>query len=165
VRAAAAQQEAHGHALGGSLRDSERKFEEAVAVAVTAEHGEGIEFELGSYCTERHIRVQQATALMELGQPRSAISLFERGLAVWPSSYHRDRGLFLSLFALAHAANDDPEQAAAVGIGAVTITREVSCARTQARLAELDRCLARQRRLPAVREFHESLAAVRALSA
>ena len=28
VRAAAAQQEAHGHALGGNLRESERKFEE-----------------------------------------------------------------------------------------------------------------------------------------
>jgi hypothetical protein len=82
VRAAAAQQEAHGHALGGSLRESERKFEEALGLAAAAQHGQGIESELGSYCTERHVRVQQATALVELGQPRPAISLFEREMAL-----------------------------------------------------------------------------------
>ncbi len=157
VRAAAVQQEAHGHALAGNLHESQRRFEEALQFVMAGDAADQIPSELGSFCTERHIEAQRATALLELGQAQLAVSLFERELALWPASFERDRGLFLAQYALAHLANDDPEQAATIGRDAAQIAQSSRCARTLARLGDLDRRLASHGSLPAVREFRESL--------
>jgi tetratricopeptide (TPR) repeat protein len=158
VRAAAVQQEAHGHALAGNLRESERMFDQALHLVMAGDEGDHVASELGGFCTERHIEAQRATAMLELGQPQLAVSVFERELALWPASFERDRGLFLSNCALAHLANDDPDQAATIGRDAAQIAQSTRCARTLARLGDLDRRLASHGSLPAVQDFRESLA-------
>ncbi|MGH8896909.1 MAG: hypothetical protein ACRDZ4_07800 [Egibacteraceae bacterium] len=85
--------------------------------------------------------------------------MFERQLAVLPARYYRDRGVYLSRQAIAHAANNDPDQAGAVGHKALAVGRETGSARIFAELHRLDASLADWSDLAVVAQLHEALLA------
>ena len=155
--AAAAQQEAQGHALAGDEVMCHQKFDQALELVTRSQHDQ--DAEPAPWCTEVYIEIQRATSWMRLGNPGRAIDLFERQLATLPTLYHRDRGVYLSRQACAHAANNDPEQAVAVGYKALAIGQQTGSARILTELHRLDAGLADWSDLAVVAQFHEALTA------
>ena len=157
VHAAAAEEEAQGHALAEDEAAFNRKLDEALEL-VAASHQEEIPVPgRGSYVTEVYIELQRATGWLELKRPPRAIELFERQLAQVPAAQRRDHGVWLARFARAHGANRDPDQAVVRGYEALTIGRETGSARIFEELHRLDAMLAGYRDLQTVSEFHDAL--------
>jgi hypothetical protein len=121
---------------------------------------------LTGYCTPSYIEAE-AEAEAEagdcwllLGQPQKAVTIFERGLAAWPTEYQRDRGLNLARLAVAHAASREPEHACAVAHEALAVVRNAGSARAVAELRRLPALLIDWPDAPPVVELEETLAAL-----
>ena len=97
---------------------------------------------------------------MLLGQPRKAVAILEHGLAEWPAQYQRDRGLNLARKAVAHAADQEPEQACAAAQEAAGIVSNTWSARATAELRRIPALLAPWPDLTPVAELRETLAAL-----
>ena len=154
-RAVAMQQEAQGHGLAGDELAFHRLFDQALELVGIAERDQ--DPGPGRWCTQAHIEIQRATCWLRLERPQRAIDLFAHQLATLPARYHRDRGVYLSRQAQAHAINDDPDQAVAVGHKALAVGRETGSARIFAELDRLDASLAGWSDLAVVAQFHEAL--------
>jgi tetratricopeptide (TPR) repeat protein len=157
ARAVAMQQEAQGHGLAGDELACHNLFDQALELVGLAEREQ--DPSPGRYCSEIYIELQRANCWLDLGHPLRAIDLFERQLAILPVLYYTDRGIHLSRQAIAHAANQDPEQAVAVGHKALAISRETGSARILTELHRLDTSLADWSDLAVVTKFHETLTA------
>jgi DNA-binding transcriptional regulator YiaG len=160
ARALALRQEAGGHALAGDPTARARALEAAHEQAAAPEdHGDD-ERALTGYCTPGYIDGEAADCWMLLGQPRKAVAILERGLAEWPAQYQRDRGLNLARKAVAHAADQEPEQACAAAQEAAGIVSNTWSARATAELRRLPALLAPWPDLTPVVELRETLAAL-----
>ncbi|MFD4790377.1 hypothetical protein ACFWN1_25650 [Streptomyces sp. NPDC058459] len=120
VRAAALQQEAHGHALGGDEVSSQRCLDEAHAFAASPGTKGDARSGHGDFCTAGYIEIQRATCWLTLGHPERAVPVLEAGLRDLPDAYQRDRGLAQARLAMAYAGirqYDQAAEAAAVALG------------------------------------------------
>jgi len=155
VRALARRQEAHGYALDGGEVTCNRKLDDALSlVALSNRHGDPGP---GSYCTEVYLELHRATCWLELGKPKRAIDLFEQELVKLPASQNRDRGVYLARLAAAYADDGNPEQAAARGREAWTISRGTGSWRSAAELGRLRSRLERWRDLPVASHLYRDL--------
>jgi len=158
VRALACLQEARGHALDRNEAACQRKIDEADELITDGAHRDDIESDLGYFCTKVHVEVHQAACWTELGHPQRAIGLFHQGLNALPVTNYCNRGEYLSWQAHAHIANNDPEQAVAVGQQSLAIVLATGYNRAKNELQRLAAKLASWAELPAVRDFTQQLA-------
>jgi transcriptional regulator with XRE-family HTH domain len=156
VQAVAALQEARGLALVGDEITCEQKLDDAMELASIGQRSS--EGGPGRYCTVEFVELQRATCLVELGRARPAIESFERGLVRLPSIHRRDRGVYLSRLAVAHAIDGDPEAASAAGLHAAQIARATGSGRIGAELHRLRSSLTPWRDHPAVARLSRVLA-------
>jgi tetratricopeptide (TPR) repeat protein len=129
VRAGAAQQEGHGHALDGDDVSALRAFDEALKLVTNAKDPVG-EYELASWCTPDYVHAQRGAALIQLRQYGSAVNAFDEALSAWPREYRRERGLHLARKAYALASGRRTDEALDVGTGALRIGLETGSRRT-----------------------------------
>ncbi|MFF2039069.1 hypothetical protein ACFVVX_01470 [Kitasatospora sp. NPDC058170] len=141
IRALATQQEAQGHALMGNLRFAEAKFDEAHELAAEPDDSHADDALDLAYCTPTYIEMQRANCLIELGDPRTAVVMFEAELRILPPIYRNDQGVYLSRLARAYAVSGEPEQAAAAADRALSIAIDTESARAMAELSAADKAL------------------------
>jgi len=156
VQAVAVLQEAHGLALRGEEIACHQRLDEALdLVSIDQHNGESGP---GRYCTVEFVELQRASCLMELGRARPAIESFERGLARLPTIHRRDRGVYLSRLAVAHAVDGDPEAACATGLQAAQIAHATGSGRIDTELHRLRSSLTPWRDHPSVASLDQALA-------
>jgi len=137
VRAEVTQQVALGLAmLGEPMSAVERKHETARQL-----FADGARDELpGAYFTADTLQLRQAVCYTEAGKPAQAATLFEDVIASGALS-RRDAGFFRARQATALALSGQPDEAAAVGLEAVQVAREMRSRRTMYVLADAVRSL------------------------
>jgi tetratricopeptide (TPR) repeat protein len=161
MRAAIAQQQAHGYALDGDEASTQRLLDESHRWAATDAAGDARQGH-GSFCTDSYIELQRAACYLRLGQPRDAVRLYEAALPTLPRVYRRDRGVGLSRCAIAHLAVGQPEQAATVALEALQIAVDVGSQRTLRQVQAVGRRLTPHRSLEPVGRLLAELALVTA---
>ncbi len=122
TRAAVRVQEAHGHALDGDERTSQRLLDEAHTWAASDTVGDAHEGH-GSYCTPGHIEIQRANCWLTTGKPKKAIGLYEDAIRTLPPVYQRNRAAALSRLSVAYLADGQLEQAASTANAALPVAR------------------------------------------
>lgn len=157
IRAAIAQQEAHGYALDGDETQAQRLLDESHRWAATDTGGDAREGH-GSFCTASYIELQRAACWLRLGNPRRAIELYEATLPSLPSVYRRDHGVALGRCAAAHLATGQAEQAASIASDALNIALDVGSQRTIHQVQVIGRRLAMHRGLAPVEHLLDELA-------
>ncbi|MEU9045828.1 MULTISPECIES: hypothetical protein [unclassified Kitasatospora] len=159
IRALAAQQEAQGHAMMGNPRFAQAKFDEAHEVAAAPDDSHAADDALDlAYCTPTYIEMQRANCLIELGDPHTAVGMFEAELRVLPPVYRNDQGVYLSRLARAYAVSGEPEQAAAAADRALSIAVDTESARAMSELSSAGKALQRWSAVPEVATFISRLA-------
>jgi transcriptional regulator with XRE-family HTH domain len=156
VQAVAVLQEARGLALAGEEFACYQKLDRALELAAIGKHSS--EVGPGRYCSVEFVELQRASCLMELGRARPAIESFERGLARLPTIHRRDRGVYLSRLAVAHAIDGDPEAASATGLQAAQIAHATGSGRIELELHRLRASLTPWRDHPSVASLDRVLA-------
>lgn len=159
MRAAIAQQEAHGYALDGYEVETERLLDESHQWAATDTTGDARQGH-GSFCTDSYIELQRAACYLRLGKPQRAIQVYEATLPALPSVYRRDRGVGLGRCAMAHLASGQPEQAAGVAREALQIAIDVGSQRTLRQVRAVGRQFTPHRNLELVDQLLDELATV-----
>jgi hypothetical protein len=101
-------------------------------------------------------RSAQSLPLYALGQHAEAAEGFKTAIEALPATYHRDRGVYLARESLAYAAAREPQQAAVVGLQALTIAETTASARIITDLTRLDNHLNRWSTVPEVAQFRET---------
>jgi transcriptional regulator with XRE-family HTH domain len=136
VRAEAAQQEARGHAmLGADIAVVERKLEDArTLLGIRSSEAEGSE--LSSHYDEALLGMQTAICYAEAGKPLVAVDIYRDELTARSFS-RRDYGYFLSLMANTVAAAGEPDEAAQLGVEALTVAANTDSRRTVLELRRL----------------------------
>lgn len=84
---------------------------------------------------------QEAEGWLRLGRPRAAARRFGDALAMWPASYQRERGLYLSRAAAAHVADREPDQAATLALQAWELADVTRSSRVARQVAAVGRQL------------------------
>jgi len=161
TRALCASKAALGHALAGDAASCEHSLAETARLLThrnTSEAATPYEDLSGPLVTAPYVRAAGARCWLSL-QPQKAVTMFEDALCHWPRDRARDRGLHQSRLALACAASNEPDRAAAEGIKALSIARTTKSDVTVRELKRLDKRLAGFD-VPAVGEFREALAAL-----
>lgn len=134
VRAEAAQQEARGHAmLGDEPKLMARKLDEARELVTSSAQPDYPDAQLSAHYDLPLLAMQTAICFDEAGQPTRAVELYEAELTPMVFS-HRDYGFFRALMASSLAAAGEPDEASAVGLGALTIAKETNSTRTTGEL-------------------------------
>ncbi len=153
VRGLCALREAHGYALANNPGACERSLGAAHALLDT---GAAEPPELGrQYVIPSYVMAAEARCWLVL-RPHAAITMLENALRRWPRERTRRRGTEQARLALACAAANEPERAAAEGLKALDIARSTRSNTTVRALErverELDAC-----DTPAVTNFREAL--------
>jgi transcriptional regulator with XRE-family HTH domain len=150
-----ARQQACAHALGDDAASCERRLAEASDLL---DHPDASPTpELGAYnLTPPYVMVANARCWIEL-QPCKAIAMFEDALRIWPHDRALSRGVQQARLALACAAADELERAAAEGLNALRVAKVNRSNKTTLELRRLDRRLAACD-APAVVDFREAFA-------
>jgi len=156
VRAFAALQRAHGHAIAGDISAFQAAVDDARhLVAGTPADDDG----LGSFCTVPYVWAQEGDGWRRLGRPHAAVKCFDRALDAWPESYRRERGLYLARTAAAYAAAGETERAAATALAALELAHLTLSARTRREVAAVGGQLtAMSPAEPGVADLHAALA-------
>ncbi|MFJ8815175.1 helix-turn-helix domain-containing protein [Amycolatopsis thermoflava] len=157
MRAALAQQQAHGYALDGDGSSALRTLDEALTWAATDTAGDARSGH-GSFCTESYLELQRASCWLTLQQPHHAVEVFERALPALPAVYRRDRGVALGRYAAACVAIDELEHAATLAHDALDIARSAGSGRAEREVQAVGRRLAGHRNLEAVANLLDDLA-------
>ncbi|MEU9197779.1 DNA-binding protein [Streptomyces hundungensis] len=142
--------ESYGHALRGESTDSERAIDD-VRNALDRVSGDTTPW--GVWLNEQYVQVHQAQSLEVLGKHAEAAEIFTSAIKALPDGYHRDRGVYMARAAVAHAGAGAPDQAAAVGLQALTVANDTGSGRIVQELARLDKALVPWQRQPEVAEF------------
>ncbi len=153
IRALAAQQEAQGHTLMGNQRFAQAKFDEAHELAAEPDDSHADDALDLAYCTPTYIEMQRANCLIELGDPRTAVGMFEAELQALPPIYRNDQGVYLSRLARAYAVSGEPEQAATAADRALSIALDTESARAMSELSSAGAALRRWSTVPEVATF------------
>ncbi|MEV5082133.1 helix-turn-helix transcriptional regulator [Streptomyces sp. NPDC056159] len=149
--------ESYGHALRGESTDSERAIDD-VRNALDRVSSDTTPW--GVWLNEQYVDVHRAQGLEVLGKHAQAAEVFTDAIKALPEGYHRDRGVYLARAAVAHAGAGSPEEAAAVGLQALTVAKDTGSGRIMRELVRLDRSLVPWQRQPEVSAFRENLDAV-----
>ena len=120
MRAAIAQQEAHGHALNGDEISTMHRLDDAHLLAVTQADIEARSGH-GAFCTPSYIELQRARCWLVLGRPERAVEVYRATIPQLPAVSLRDRGLALAGLASAYVAIDEPQEAGSVAVDALHI--------------------------------------------
>jgi hypothetical protein len=112
-----------------------------------------------TYFDQAYLAAKSAQTLRDAGDPAQAVAHAQRSLTM-QDGYARGRTFNLVLLATAHAAHGDIDQAADIGVKALSTARGISSARTRNYLRDLRRRLAPHQRQAAVRGFDEQVAAL-----
>lgn len=154
IRAVAAQQEAHGHALAGDEAACHRKLDEAMELAAAELTIEGP----GRYCIPEFLEIQRATCWVELGRPDRAVTIFEEQLTRLPSVHRRDRGVYLARLARAYAGRDDADGAAMNARQALDGLATTGSRRIVSEFVKLQPRLEQWRDVPGMTDLHTAVA-------
>ncbi|WP_344870844.1 hypothetical protein [Allokutzneria multivorans] len=153
VRAAALQQQAHGHARDLDEIASLTALDHAGDL-VSGGAGPTLPFDLASYCTPHSVQAQRGACLLALRRPRQALLAFDAALAAWPQEYRRERGLHMARKAIAVVAAGEPESAATTALEALNVVRATGSARIISELTVADTLLGQiETRADQVQEF------------
>lgn len=139
LRAVALRQEAHAHALAGNNDSCARALDHAFQLVDEAPEDPN---DLARYCTTSFIEMEAAHCWVELGKPAKAITTLQQGLAEWHADFRRDLGLCLARLAVAHASDQQPDNAVKVVDHAVAIAVDTRSQRTARQLHRLPGILA-----------------------
>jgi tetratricopeptide (TPR) repeat protein len=156
MRAAIRVQQAHGHALDGRERASQQLLDEAHEWAANDTVGDARGGH-GSYCTPSYIEIHRAGCWLTMGQPKTAIAVYERTVPSLPAVYQRDRAAALSRMAVAYAADGRLEEAAGAARAALPVARGAGSSRIVGEISSLSATLERHRPLPAIAALAEEL--------
>ncbi|MEV4706759.1 hypothetical protein [Actinoplanes sp. NPDC049316] len=149
MRAAIRVQEAIGFALRQDESASQRLLDEALSLAGDDRNGDA-QGGHGSFCTSGYIEAHRAQCLVLLDSPQRAIEHYEQALPALAPVYRRDRAAALAGKATAHAAADQPEEAAATARMALPMARRAGSQRIVRRLTAVGATLYPHRNLEAV---------------
>ncbi|MFJ1562505.1 helix-turn-helix domain-containing protein [Streptomyces mirabilis] len=149
--------EAYGHALRGEDTDSERAIDD---VRNSLDRVSSDTTPWGVWLNEQYVDVHRAQGLEVLGKHAEAAEIFTAAIKSLPAGYHRDRGVYLARAAVAHAGAGSPEEAAAVGLQALTVAADTGSGRIVRELARLDKSLVPWQRQPEVADFRANFDAV-----
>jgi hypothetical protein len=121
VQGMAAQMIARGHAIGGDSDNAHRAIENAQAlITAAAERPEDeppwMYFYGETWFTAQRGMIETELAERRKGKPQYAVALLERALNDLPDSYRRDRAWYGAMLARAHAAADNYDAAAGIGV-------------------------------------------------
>ncbi|MFH8371413.1 helix-turn-helix domain-containing protein [Streptomyces sp. NPDC018031] len=142
--------EAYGHALRGDADESERAIDD-VRNALDGAAADPTPW--GVWLNASYVEVHRAQGLEALGKHDQAADAFAAAIRMMPDGYHRDRGVYMARQAVALAGARAPEQAAAIGMHALTVAEDTGSGRITNELARLDKALIPWQREPAVSEF------------
>ncbi|NED07571.1 helix-turn-helix transcriptional regulator [Streptomyces sp. SID6648] len=142
--------ESYGHALRGESTDSERAIDD---VRNSLDRVSGDTTPWGVWLNEQYVEVHRAHGLEVLGKHSEAAEIFTSAIESLPDGYHRDRGVYMARAAVAHAGAGAPDEAAAVGLQALTVANDTGSGRIVRELARLDKALVPWQRQPEVEEF------------
>lgn len=155
LAAVAATYAAHGHALRGDASAAQRAYEHAHELREAMESDPDSPW--GVWLDAAYIEVQRAHSLAALGDHGAAAEGFRNAITHLPADFHRDRGVYLSREAVAYAGAGEAEQAAAVGLQALSIGVETGSDRITRELVRLDNSLNKWRTVPSVAEFKDAM--------
>ena len=121
VRALALQQQARGHASAGDESACLSYLDEAspLLIDITPTHSD--EYQIGAWYDIEHLRLQQASCLLELSRTTEAITLYDTLRPHWGHICLWQQGVHTARLAIAHATNGDYDQAAILGQQALTL--------------------------------------------
>ncbi|WP_381805488.1 helix-turn-helix domain-containing protein [Streptomyces niveus] len=142
--------ESYGHALRGDSTDSERAIDD---VRNSLDRVSGDATPWGVWLNEQYVEVHRAQGLEVLGKHAEAAEVFTSAIKALPDGYHRDRGVYMARAAVAHAGAGAPDEAAAVGLQALTVANDTGSGRIVRALARLDKALVPWQRQPEAAEF------------
>ncbi|MFE6630295.1 helix-turn-helix domain-containing protein [Streptomyces rochei] len=142
--------EAYGHALRGDADESERAIDD-VRNALDGAAADPTPW--GVWLNASYVEIHRAQGLEALGKHDQAADAFGAAIRMMPDGYHRDRGVYLARQAVALAGARVPEQAAAIGMHALTVAEDTGSGRITTELARLDKALIPWQREPVVSEF------------
>ena len=145
---------AHGHALRGDESASEKAYEHALALVSTPPDKENAR---GRWLGPSYVEAHRARSLVTLGHHGEAASVFQRAIQALPTSFRRDRGLYLARAAIAQVKASGPQEAAASGTQALAIAITTGSARIFAELALLDAQLQPWASQDEIAEFRNAL--------
>jgi transcriptional regulator with XRE-family HTH domain len=160
TRALAHRQQARAYALAQDEVACARALESTIEAVTSPGDNYDEQRTLSGYCTVRYVRSDAADCWTLLGKPRRAVPILEEILAQWPLEHQRECGLATVRLAIAHAANDEPEQACLAAQLAVAILQTSRSARAIAQLRRLPALLAEWQDMPCVIHLHEALASL-----
>lgn len=143
IRAAALQQEAHGHALDGDEIACHRALDAAAAIAASPEQDGDARSGHGEFCTATYIEIQRGACWLELGHPVRAAAILRHAIGELPTVYRRDRGVYLARLAGALAARGEPDEAVEVALDSLSMARRTGSGRALEHVREVDRLLSR----------------------
>jgi len=158
VRAEAAQQQARGHAmLNGNTALMESKLSEARSLLDQDRANAGARTaEVAAHYDEALFGLQVAICYCEAGQPERSLELYDRWLS--PEIFsRRDYAYFLALKGEAHAIAEEPDNAAAAGLEAISLARETESVRTVQEVTRLAVQLEQWRDRESVHELRKSV--------
>ncbi|MEW1551904.1 helix-turn-helix domain-containing protein [Streptomyces tsukubensis] len=142
--------EAYGHALRGDADASERAIDD---VRNTLDATTSDPTPWGSWLNASYVEIHRAQGLEALGKHDQAADAFGAAIRLMPDGYHRDRGVYIARQAVALAGARAPEQAAALGMHALTVAEDTGSGRITNELVRLDKALIPWQREPMVAEF------------
>ncbi|MEU3907267.1 helix-turn-helix transcriptional regulator [Streptomyces goshikiensis] len=142
--------ESYGHALRGQSTDSERAIDD---VRNSLDRVSTDTTPWGVWLNEQYVEVHRAQGLEVLGKHAEAAEVFTSAIKSLPDGYHRDRGVYMARAAVAHAGAGAPDEAAVVGLQALTVANDTGSGRIIRELARLDKALVPWQRQPEVAEF------------
>jgi hypothetical protein len=149
--------------LGNDLDLVERKLDEAQQLLAEDEGQSSGQAggNLGGHYNASVLAMQTAICYQEARQPERAVEIYLEQLSSTAFS-RRDYGYFAALMAMALAAAGEPDEAAKVGLDALSTAVTTSSTRTMDELRRLTNHLERWPDRSAVRELREAVAAVHA---
>jgi transcriptional regulator with XRE-family HTH domain len=160
MRALCTLRQAHGHALANDAAACERRLADAhdglVGRGPTGDDDPCDEL-AGRDLTAPYVLAAEARCWITL-RPHKAIPMLEDVLRTWPPDRTRGRGVHRARLALACAAANEPDRAAAEGLKALDIAHATRSHVTMRELRRLDRRLAACDTRAAA-DFREALAA------
>jgi transcriptional regulator with XRE-family HTH domain len=145
IRGLCALRAAHGHALANDTASCERSLAEAHGLLDQTAQSEHLTLweDLGRHDdgVPPYVLAAEARCWLQL-HPMRAIAMLEDVLRLWPQDRTRGRGIHHARLALACAADNEPERAAAEGLKALEIVRTTKSDVTVRELKRLDQRLA-----------------------
>jgi tetratricopeptide (TPR) repeat protein len=149
--------ESYGHALRGDASESQRAIDD-VHGALDRVADDPTPW--GVWLNTQYVEVHRAQGLEVLGKHDQAADIFMTAIKALPEDFHRDRGVYLARAAVAHAGAGVPEQAAEVGLQALTVAEDTGSGRIFKELSRLDKALLPWQRQPEVAQFRAAFDAV-----